>query len=351
MSILARLPALRAARRQRVRVPGEVTRAAEAGADAARADRLRLLPRQRRRRAARVVVPPLRLRALVPRRARHAHERGARRAAARSAARAAPPDAAPAAARRADRPLARTLAFTFGGKPVDGVRGRHDRLGALRVGPARVLAQLQVPPAARAALLLGQLPELHDDGRRRAERPRLRRARARRARGRRAQNVLGSLDRDLLAVIDKIGGPFTPVGFYYRTMIRPRRLWPLYEKLLRNVAGLGRVDEHAGARAATTPSTAASTCSSSAAAARGARPRARSGRGQAGAARRRARARGTTSGVRGARARACARRSTRAGSSRSTPATSSTASAPSGSSSRRARSSSRSSSRATTSSA
>ena len=55
------------------------------------------------------------------------------------------------------------------------------------------------------------------------------------------QNVWGSLNRDLLSVTDKIGGPFTPVGFYYRTMIRPRRLWPLYEKVLRNLAGLGRL--------------------------------------------------------------------------------------------------------------
>src|SRR5205823_9396195 len=62
----------------------------------------------------------------------------------------------------------------------------------------------------------------------------------------RAQNVLGSLDRDLLAVVDKVGRPFTPVGFYYRTMIRPRRAWPLYEKFLRNVAGLGKLDERAG---------------------------------------------------------------------------------------------------------
>ena len=36
----------------------------------------------------------------------------------------------------------------------------------------------------------------------------------------RAQNVLGSVDRDLLSIVDKLGGPFTPVGFYYRTMIR-----------------------------------------------------------------------------------------------------------------------------------
>ncbi len=57
------------------------------------------------------------------------------------------------------------------------------------------------------------------------------------------QNVLGSLDRDLLRVTDKLGGPFTPPGFYYKTFIRPRRLWPLYEKLLRNAAGLGRLVE------------------------------------------------------------------------------------------------------------
>ena len=61
-----------------------------------------------------------------------------------------------------------------------------------------------------------------------------------------AQNVLGSLEHDLLAAVDHFGGPFTPVGFYYRTMIRPRSLWPLYEKFLRNVAGLGRLDKHAG---------------------------------------------------------------------------------------------------------
>jgi sarcosine oxidase, subunit alpha len=59
----------------------------------------------------------------------------------------------------------------------------------------------------------------------------------------RGQNVIGSLDRDLLSIVDRLGGPFTPVGFYYRTMIRPRRLWPLYEKVLRNIAGLGRIDE------------------------------------------------------------------------------------------------------------
>jgi sarcosine oxidase subunit alpha len=58
------------------------------------------------------------------------------------------------------------------------------------------------------------------------------------------QNVIGSLDHDLLSVVDRLGRPFTPVGFYYRTMIRPRWMWPYYEKFLRNVAGLGRIDKH-----------------------------------------------------------------------------------------------------------
>ena len=60
----------------------------------------------------------------------------------------------------------------------------------------------------------------------------------------RAQNVLGSLDRDLMSIVDKIGGPFLPVGFYYRTMMRPRRAWPIYERFLRHAAGLGRIDKH-----------------------------------------------------------------------------------------------------------
>jgi sarcosine oxidase subunit alpha len=54
-------------------------------------------------------------------------------------------------------------------------------------------------------------------------------------------NAWPSLERDGMAITDKIGGPFTPPGFYYKTFIRPRRLWPVYEFILRNAAGLGRL--------------------------------------------------------------------------------------------------------------
>jgi sarcosine oxidase subunit alpha len=57
----------------------------------------------------------------------------------------------------------------------------------------------------------------------------------------RHQNAWPSLETDALAVLGR-AERFLPVGFYYRTMIRPRALWPLYERALRAVAGLGVVD-------------------------------------------------------------------------------------------------------------
>jgi sarcosine oxidase subunit alpha len=61
-------------------------------------------------------------------------------------------------------------------------------------------------------------------------------------------NAKPGLDVDVMSVTDKLGGPFTPPGFYYKTFIRPRKLWPLYEKVLRNAAGLGKLPEHQSER-------------------------------------------------------------------------------------------------------
>ncbi len=57
----------------------------------------------------------------------------------------------------------------------------------------------------------------------------------------RSQNAWPSLRRDLLSLTDRFDR-FFPVGFYYKTFIRPRVFWPLYEAVLRRIAGLGRVD-------------------------------------------------------------------------------------------------------------
>ena len=57
-------------------------------------------------------------------------------------------------------------------------------------------------------------------------------------------NAWPSLERDLLHLVGQATPGFgMQVGFYYKTFIRPRRLWPLYEKVLRNAAGLGKLDE------------------------------------------------------------------------------------------------------------
>jgi sarcosine oxidase subunit alpha len=60
------------------------------------------------------------------------------------------------------------------------------------------------------------------------------------------QNAWPSLDFDVMNATDRFGGPFTPPGFYYKTFIRPRRLWPLYEKVLRSAAGLGTLPKETG---------------------------------------------------------------------------------------------------------
>ena len=56
----------------------------------------------------------------------------------------------------------------------------------------------------------------------------------------RAQNVWPSLERDMMA-LTALGERFMPVGFYYKTFIHPKSLWPTYEHILRHAAGLGEV--------------------------------------------------------------------------------------------------------------
>ena len=55
------------------------------------------------------------------------------------------------------------------------------------------------------------------------------------------QNAWPSLGHDIMAAT-QMGGPFLPVGFYYKTFIRPQAMWPLYEKFLRQAAGLGKLN-------------------------------------------------------------------------------------------------------------
>ncbi len=51
-------------------------------------------------------------------------------------------------------------------------------------------------------------------------------------------NAWPNLDFDLMSAFGLVA-PFIPAGFYYKTLMWPRRLWPLYEHFLRHAAGLG----------------------------------------------------------------------------------------------------------------
>jgi sarcosine oxidase subunit alpha len=57
----------------------------------------------------------------------------------------------------------------------------------------------------------------------------------------RAVNTAGGLARDRLRFTEWFGA-FLPVGFYYKAFHTPRRLFPFYERQMRKVAGLGRLD-------------------------------------------------------------------------------------------------------------
>jgi len=56
------------------------------------------------------------------------------------------------------------------------------------------------------------------------------------------QNCWPSLRRDLFRAIDYVSSLF-PTGFQYRRFIRPRFLWPLYAKVIRNLAGIGKLPD------------------------------------------------------------------------------------------------------------
>ncbi len=57
-------------------------------------------------------------------------------------------------------------------------------------------------------------------------------------------NHLGSLERDAFAVIDHFSR-FLPVGFYYKTFFRPAGAWKFFERPIRIMAGLGKLDPRA----------------------------------------------------------------------------------------------------------
>lgn len=55
-------------------------------------------------------------------------------------------------------------------------------------------------------------------------------------------NAKPSLEHDRMAVMQKLAR-FLPAGFYYKTFMWPRNLWPKYEEKIREAAGLGKAPD------------------------------------------------------------------------------------------------------------
>ena len=55
------------------------------------------------------------------------------------------------------------------------------------------------------------------------------------------QNAWPSLQRDFLSILDYFHW-LMPVGFYYKALHRPKWLWRFSQKIIRRVAGLGKID-------------------------------------------------------------------------------------------------------------
>jgi sarcosine oxidase subunit alpha len=134
----------------------------------------------------------------------------------------------------------RTVRFTFDGRPAEGYEG--DTIGSALYAAGRRTFSRSFKYHRRRGLLCcsGHCPNciVAVDGA-----PGVRACTEPVREGMRVEHLNASpaLEFDAMRAVDLFAGPLTPPGFYYKTFMRPRRLWPLYEKALRHAAGLGRV--------------------------------------------------------------------------------------------------------------
>ncbi|MGH8792679.1 MAG: 2Fe-2S iron-sulfur cluster-binding protein, partial [Stackebrandtia sp.] len=135
-----------------------------------------------------------------------------------------------------------TLRFTWNGRPHTGFDG-DTIASALAAAGVRVFSRSLKYHRRRGLLTAsfvdpGCVVQVGDE-------PNVRAAHRRLAEGMdvRAQNAWPSLGFDVKAV-NNLLGRFLPPGFYYKTFIEPRPLWPWYQRVLRRFAPGGVVSPH-----------------------------------------------------------------------------------------------------------
>ncbi|MEO3427487.1 sarcosine oxidase subunit alpha family protein [Pelagibius sp. CAU 1746] len=140
----------------------------------------------------------------------------------------------------------RPLSFTFDGRRFSGFAG--DTLAsALLASDVHLFGRSFKYHRPRGVMTLGSdepcaLVELGEDG---AREPNTRATQVELHDGLVAssQNRWPSLGADVFSVLDRFPS-LLPAGFYYKTFMAPKGMWPLYERFIRRMAGLGRAAEH-----------------------------------------------------------------------------------------------------------
>jgi sarcosine oxidase subunit alpha len=137
---------------------------------------------------------------------------------------------------------ARPLTFTFEGRTIPALQGQSIA-AALYAAGVRVFSRSFKYHRPRGLFCVsGDCPNclMQVDGR-----PNVRTCvePARQGQVVHGQNAWPSLRFDVLRIFDKLDR-FLPVGFYYKRFHKPRWLWPIFEYVVRHVAGLGRIDVH-----------------------------------------------------------------------------------------------------------
>lgn len=135
---------------------------------------------------------------------------------------------------------AQKLTFYFEGKPVQAFAGETVAMALFAAGRRIFTRSFKYHRPRGLLCCSGDCPNclMHIDGQ-----PNKRACRVPIREGLRvsAQHAWPSLDRDFFHVIE-LFSRLMPVGFYYKTLYRPKFLWKLAEPIIRRLAGLGRID-------------------------------------------------------------------------------------------------------------
>ena len=134
----------------------------------------------------------------------------------------------------------RRVSFTFEGKPIEGVEG-DTVASALYASGVRIFTRSFKYHRPRGLLCVsGSCPNclMNIDG---VPNVRTCTEPLREGTSVRHQNAWPSLKHDFLSIVDRLD-KFLPVGFYYKTFIRPRFMWRIVSPWIRRFAGLGKLD-------------------------------------------------------------------------------------------------------------